>query len=115
MPLGGKGCAARFTRMAFYRFAHLPHGPLPDMPVLQDVLHVLDHALQLQGRALAFDAQTPLLGDLPEMDSMAVLAVLTGLEDHFGVAFDDADIQGDVFATVGSLCDLVTTTQARAV
>ena len=83
------------------------------MPVLQDVLHVLDHALQLQGRAHTFDSGTPLLGALPEMDSMAVLAVLTGLEDHFGVAFDDADIQGDVFATVGSLCALVGATQGR--
>lgn len=85
------------------------------MPVLQDVLHVLDHALQLQGRAQTFTADTPLLGALPEMDSMAVLSVLTGLEAHFGVAFDDNDIQGEVFATVGNLCTLVTNAQARTV
>jgi acyl carrier protein len=83
------------------------------MPVLQDVLHVLDHALQLQGRAHTFNPETPLLGALPELDSMAVLSVLTGLEEHLGIAFDDADIQGDVFATVGSLCNLVTNAQAR--
>lgn len=85
------------------------------MPVLQDVLHVLDHALQLQGRTQTFTADTPLLGALPEMDSMAVLSVLTGLEAHFGVAFDDNDIQGEVFATVGNLCNLVTNAQARTI
>lgn len=83
------------------------------MSVQQDVLHVLDHALQLQGRALAFETDTPLLGALPEMDSMAVLAVLTGLEEHFGIAFDDADIRGEVFATVGSVCALVSSALTR--
>jgi acyl carrier protein len=83
------------------------------MPVTQDVLHVLDHALQLQGRSQTFTTETPLLGALPELDSMAVLAVLTGLEAHFGIAFNDADLGSDVFATVGSLCALVGATQGR--
>lgn len=71
------------------------------------VLRVLDDALNLQGRALAFDHSTPLLGALPELDSMAVLALITGLENHFGIAFSDDDLNGTVFATVGSVSDLV--------
>jgi acyl carrier protein len=77
------------------------------MNAIEQVLHVLDQALSLQGRALGFDRSTPLLGDLPELDSMAVLALITGLEDHFGIAFEDDELNGAVFATVGSLTDLV--------
>lgn len=77
------------------------------MNVLPEVLRVLDQALNLQGRSASFLRDTPLLGALPELDSMAVLAVITGLENHFGIAFDDDDLNGTVFATVGSLSDLV--------
>lgn len=74
---------------------------------LPDVLRVLDDALQLQGRSASFDASTPLLGALPELDSMAVLALVSGLEAHFGIAFSDDQLSGSSFATVGSLCTLV--------
>ena len=71
------------------------------------VLRVLDDALNLKGRALAFDRSTPLLGALPELDSMAVLALITGLENHFGIAFQDDQLDGAAFATVGSVTALV--------
>ena len=77
------------------------------MNLTEQVLHVLDGALSLQGRTTGFTRDTPLLGDLPELDSMAVLALLTGLENHFGITFSDDDLDGAVFATVGSLSDLV--------
>ena len=75
--------------------------------LLPDVLHVIDQALHLDGRTADFTADTALLGALPELDSMAVLALITGLENHFGVAFSDDDLNGTVFATVGSVSDLV--------
>lgn len=77
------------------------------MNLTEQVLHVLDNALSLQGRAAAFNRSTPLLGALPELDSMAVLAVITGLENHFAITFSDDELNGSAFATVGSLCDLV--------
>lgn len=77
------------------------------MNVYEQVLRVLDDALSLQGRSVAFDRGTPLLGALPELDSMAVLALIGGLEDHFGIAFSDEVLNADVFATVGTLTDLV--------
>jgi len=77
------------------------------MNVTDTVLRVLDEALNLQGRALAFDRSTPLLGALPELDSMAVLALITGLENQFGIAFQDDQLDGAAFATVGSLTTLV--------
>ena len=83
------------------------------MNLTEQVLRVLDTALSLQGRATRFERSTPLLGALPELDSMAVLALITGLENHFGVAFDDDDLNGSVFVTVGSLSDLVEQTLSR--
>lgn len=72
-----------------------------------DVLRVLEDTLQLQGRSARFDAGTALLGSLPELDSMAVLAVISGLEAHFGITLRDDQLSGERFATVGSLCELV--------
>lgn len=102
---------ARHGKRRFYAFKHWPTVSIPrigSMNHLPDVLRVLDDALQLQGRSTAFSANTPLLGALPELDSMAVLAVVSGLEAHFGIAFSDDQLSGASFATVGSLCELVT-------
>ena len=56
-------------------------------------------------RASAFDAETPLFGSLPELDSMAVAGLLTELEDRLGILIDDDDVDGDLLATFGSLSD----------
>jgi acyl carrier protein len=77
------------------------------MALMKEVLRVMDDALSLQGRTQGFTPETPLLGALPELDSMAVLALITGLENHFGLAFNDDDLNSQCFATVGSLCALV--------
>lgn len=77
------------------------------MDVQQEVLRVLDEALSLGGRAMHFDLQTHLLGAVPELDSMAVVTVITMLEDRFGIVADDDDIEGGTFASVGSLVDFV--------
>ena len=77
------------------------------MNLTEQVLQVLDNALSLHGRTAGFSRETPLLGALPELDSMAVLALLTGLENHFGIVFSDDEINGSVFATAGTLSDFV--------
>lgn len=79
------------------------------MSVLSDVLRVLDEALSLGGRGLDFNRNTPLLGAIPELDSMAVVTLITTLEEQLGVSIDDDEISGEMFATVGSLVDFVDT------
>lgn len=71
------------------------------------VLKILDDNLSLRGRSAAFTDSTPLLGSLPELDSMAVVAVLTAFEDTFGFVIDDDERVGAAFETVGSLVDFV--------
>lgn len=77
------------------------------MDVEQEVLRVLDEVLSLGGRAASFHRGTPLLGAIPELDSMAVVTLITSLENHFGLVVDDDDIDGSTFATVGSLASFV--------
>jgi acyl carrier protein len=77
------------------------------MQVQQEVLRVLDEVLSLGGRTKGWDANTPLLGAVPELDSMAVVALLTSLEEQLGVAAADDEIDGATFATVGSLVEFV--------
>lgn len=77
------------------------------LDVQREVLRLLDEVLSLGGRGLAMTAQSPLLGAVPELDSMAVVAILTGLEDRFGILIEDDDVDGQVFASVGSLVAFV--------
>lgn len=78
-----------------------------DMNVSNHVLKVLDDTLQLQGQTREFGPETPLLGAIPELDSMAVVALISRLEEHFGISFDDADLTAAAFANVRSLSRLV--------
>jgi acyl carrier protein len=77
------------------------------MDVQHEVLQVLDEVLSLGGRAQRFTRETHLLGSVPELDSMAVVSLITTLEERFGIVVDDDEIGGNTFATVGSLVDFV--------
>jgi acyl carrier protein len=77
------------------------------MKVHDNVLRVLDDVLSLGGRSKTFTRDTPLLGAIPELDSMAVVTLITSMEEQFGIVVDDDDIDGDTFANVGALVDFV--------
>lgn len=77
------------------------------MDILKETLGILDEVLSLNGRAFGFSRDTPLLGAIPELDSMAVVAVITTLEERFGVTVGDDEIDGSTFASVGTLVDFV--------
>ncbi|MCZ4303766.1 acyl carrier protein [Zoogloeaceae bacterium G21618-S1] len=79
------------------------------MDIKNEVLEILDDALGLNGRAQAFSLDTPLLGALPELDSMAVVAVINLMEERLGVYVDDDEIDGATFASVGTLVGFVQT------
>ena len=75
--------------------------------VIDDVKMVVASALQLGARGKAMNASTPLLGAIPELDSMAVVNVITALEEHFGISVADDEIGAATFATLGSLSTFV--------
>ncbi len=76
--------------------------------VTAEVKAVLVETLGVEDRAASIDAGTPLLGSLPELDSMAVLELVAALEQRFGITVDDEDVTAEVFETLGTLTDFVT-------
>lgn len=79
------------------------------MAEVREVVEILRSTLQLGSRADGFTGATPLLGHLPEMDSMAVVTILTAIEDHYGITIDDDEMSAEVFATVGTLSQFLDT------
>jgi acyl carrier protein len=74
---------------------------------LADVRSVLVTTLGLEDRGAALDASTQLFGNLPELDSMAVVELVVALEDRCGITIEGEEITGDVFDTLGSLARFV--------
>ncbi len=77
------------------------------MEIKQEILAILDEILSLKGRTATFHDRTPLLGAIPELDSMAVVTLINSLEERFGFLIDDDEIDGATFSTVGSLTEFV--------
>ncbi len=77
------------------------------MNTVEKLKRILRDTLQLGVRADAFTADTPLLGAIPEFDSMAVVNVLAMIESEFGITVDDTDVSAEVFETLGSLARFV--------
>ncbi|MEX5745707.1 acyl carrier protein [Massilia sp. X63] len=74
---------------------------------LNEVRNILTDVLNLGAAGAALTADSPLLGSLPELDSMAVVSLIGALEEHFGIMVDDDEISASTFATLGSLAAFV--------
>src|SRR5437867_1848777 len=59
------------------------------MAVSEQIKALLNTILQLDGRVNAWNERTPLLGSVPELDSMAVVGIITALEEDFELAIAD--------------------------
>ncbi|MDB5863152.1 MAG: hypothetical protein JWO70_958 [Betaproteobacteria bacterium] len=77
------------------------------MNVEQEVLAILDEVLGLDGPTAAMNRDSPVLGVLPELDSIAIVSVITALENRFGLEIGDDELNASTFATVGAIADLV--------
>ncbi len=75
--------------------------------MIEDVRELLRDTLQLEDRAAALQPDTPLLGGIPEFDSMAVVTVLTQIEERYDVEIDDDEVSAENFETVGSLVEFL--------
>jgi acyl carrier protein len=75
--------------------------------VLDDVKNVLNAVLQSPDVVNSLTMDSPLLGSIPEMDSMAVVSILTTLEEQYGFFVEDDEIDASVFETVGALVRFV--------
>jgi len=68
---------------------------------------VVVETLGVEDRADQLDATTPMLGSMPELDSMAVLELMLELEQRFGITIEGDDVSAEVFETLGSLAEFV--------
>ncbi|GAA3579177.1 acyl carrier protein [Microlunatus spumicola] len=74
---------------------------------LPEVAETLVETLGIQDRASTLDASTELFGAMPELDSLAVLELVSALEDRFGIVVEDEEFGGEIFETLGSLATFV--------
>lgn len=74
---------------------------------LRGVIEVIVATLGLGDRAETLTGSTPLLNNMPELHSMAVVALAVALEREFDLEIDDEDLTGEVFETIGTLAAFV--------
>lgn len=77
------------------------------MQHLEEVRNILSDVLSLGVRKNTLGENSALLGAIPELDSMAVVNVITAMEEHFGITVDDDEISAETFDTLGSLTRFV--------
>lgn len=77
------------------------------MQYFEDVKNILCDTLGLTGPARSLTPDSALMGSISEFDSMAVVNVLTALEEHFGITVEDDEISAATFETLGSLVQFV--------
>ncbi len=75
---------------------------------LEEIKNILADVLSLSDDARAsLTEQSGLLGSIPELDSMAVVNLITALEEQFGIVVDDDEISASTFESVGTLSAFV--------
>ena len=74
--------------------------------MLKEIIGILQSSLQIEDCS-DWSEDTLLLGAIAEFDSMAVVTVLTELEENYGMSVDDDEISAEIFETVGSLTAFV--------
>jgi len=77
------------------------------MQNIDEVRDILSDVLSLGERKNSLNIDSGLLGSIPELDSMAVVNVITALEEHFGIMMDDDEISARTFETLGSLTSFI--------
>ncbi|SDA25492.1 acyl carrier protein [Nitrosospira sp. Nsp11] len=77
------------------------------MQHLEEVKNILSDVLSLGARKNSLKEDSSLLGSIPELDSMAVVNLITAMEEHFDITVDDDEITASTFETVGTLTRFV--------
>ncbi|MFW6020469.1 MAG: acyl carrier protein [Guyparkeria sp.] len=76
-------------------------------PVFETVRDVIVQTLDLPGPKQRFAPDSGLFGEIPELDSMGVVLLLTALEDRFDIQLSDDEIDAEWFETFGSVANFI--------
>lgn len=88
---------------------------MDEMQGFEAVRDCVARTLGVTDRAGAWQPDTELFGNVPELDSLAVVEVVAALEQRFGITLEADDLTIDTFATVGALHALVLARSGGAV
>jgi len=77
------------------------------MSVVDEIRNIVGDTLGLGERRTALTGNSGLLGAIPEFDSMAVVSVLTAVEEYYGIEIDDDEVSAEIFETLGTLAAFV--------
>lgn len=77
------------------------------MQHLEEIKNILSDVLGLGERRNSLNEDSVLIGSIPELDSIAVVNLITALEEHFGITVNDDEISARTFETLGSLARFV--------
>jgi len=72
-----------------------------------EIKQVLSDVLGLGERINSMTINTFLLGNIPELDSVAVVTVILALEKEFSISINDYEISAQTFQTLGTLANFV--------
>ena len=66
-------------------------------------VELLDSNFQLGDRAAALNANCLLMGAFPELNSLRIVGIVSGIEETTGSEVADTEISEDIFQTVDTL------------
>ncbi|MBX3618144.1 acyl carrier protein [Nitrosomonas sp.] len=72
-----------------------------------EVKKILTDILGLNERINSMEPDTILLGNIPELDSVAVVAILLAIERRFSIFIKDDEISAKTFETFGNLVNFI--------
>jgi acyl carrier protein len=78
-------------------------------PLLLEISELLAACLGLPSGAIPATPETRILGAIPEMDSMSVVAVLLSLEEEYDIVVHDDEVDAEIFESLGNLAAFVST------
>ena len=73
----------------------------------EEIKTIIGDVLKIEDRLPELSIDSPLLGAIPEFDSMAVVSILTAIEDSYGIIIEDDEISAEIFETLGDLVRFV--------
>ena len=84
------------------------------MASTQEMIALLNDVLSFDAATSPLTADSLLMGEIPEFDSMTVVSVLESIEQQYQLTIADEDISAEAFESVQSLTDFVSELQQRA-
>ena len=72
-----------------------------------EIKRILSDVLGLGERLNSMTTDTFLLGNIPELDSVAVVTIILALEKNFSISINDDEISAQIFQTLGTLVNFV--------